>query len=37
LAAAPVERAEEGMDAMSRAYNEGEREFYIGAGGREHD
>jgi phosphomethylpyrimidine synthase len=36
----PVEgrsEAEEGMEAMSRAYNEGGRELYIGAGGREHD
>jgi phosphomethylpyrimidine synthase len=29
--------AEAGMAAMSRAYNEGGRELYIGAGGREHD
>ena len=33
----PVERAEEGMDEMSRLYNEGGRELYIGQGDREHD
>ena len=31
------EQAEEGMAEMSRAYNEGGRELYVGAGGREHD
>jgi phosphomethylpyrimidine synthase len=29
--------ADEGMAEMSRAYNEGGRELYIGAGAREHD
>ncbi|MFM5917328.1 MAG: phosphomethylpyrimidine synthase ThiC [Novosphingobium sp.] len=29
--------AEKGMEEMSRQYNEGGRELYIGAGGREHD
>ena len=36
-ATVPVERAEEGMDEMSRLYNEGGRELYIGQGDREHD
>ena len=29
--------AEAGMAEMSRVYNEGGRELYIGAGDREHD
>ena len=29
--------AEKGMAEMSRVYNEGGRELYIGAGDREHD
>ena len=29
--------AEEGMEEMSRRYNEGGRELYIGQGDREHD
>jgi phosphomethylpyrimidine synthase len=33
----PTPAAEAGMAEMSRAYNEGGRELYIGAGGREHD
>ena len=33
----PVEDAEAGMDEMSRVYNEGGRELYIGQGDREHD
>jgi phosphomethylpyrimidine synthase len=32
-----AEEAEAGMAAMSEAYNEGGRELYIGANGREHD
>ncbi len=36
-ATAPVEGAEEGMDEMSRVYNETGRELYIGQGDREHD
>jgi phosphomethylpyrimidine synthase len=32
-----AEEAEAGMGEMSRVYNEGGRELYIGAGGREHD
>ena len=32
-----AEEAEAGMAEMSRVYNEGGRELYIGAGGREHD
>jgi phosphomethylpyrimidine synthase len=36
-AAVPVEEAEAGMAAMSERYNEGGRELYIGANGREHD
>ncbi len=35
--AAAAEEAEKGMAEMSRVYNEGGRELYIGAGGREHD
>jgi len=31
------EEAEKGMAEMSRVYNEGGRELYIGAGDREHD
>ena len=29
--------AEKGMAEMSKVYNEGGRELYIGAGNREHD
>jgi phosphomethylpyrimidine synthase len=36
-ATAPVADAEAGMDEMSRVYNEGGRELYIGQGDREHD
>jgi phosphomethylpyrimidine synthase len=32
-----AEEAEAGMAEMSRVYNEGGRELYIGAGGRKHD
>ncbi len=32
-----AEEAKEGMAQMSRVYNEGGRELYIGAGNREHD
>ncbi|WP_423141628.1 phosphomethylpyrimidine synthase ThiC [Parablastomonas sp. CN1-191] len=32
-----AEEAEKGMDEMSRLYNEGGRELYIGQGDREHD
>ena len=32
-----AEEAEAGMAEMSRVYNEGGRELYIGAGDREHD
>ncbi len=32
-----AEEAEAGMAEMSRVYNEGGRELYIGAAGREHD
>jgi phosphomethylpyrimidine synthase len=32
-----AEEAEAGMAEMSRVYNEGGRELYIGAGNREHD
>ena len=32
-----AEEAEQGMAEMSRVYNEGGRELYIGAGDREHD
>ncbi|WP_309621360.1 phosphomethylpyrimidine synthase ThiC [Novosphingobium sp.] len=32
-----AEDAEKGMEEMSRVYNEGGRELYIGAGDREHD
>ncbi|MDE2411605.1 MAG: phosphomethylpyrimidine synthase ThiC [Sphingomonadales bacterium] len=32
-----ADEAEKGMEEMSRVYNEGGRELYIGAGGREHD
>ncbi|TCJ38953.1 phosphomethylpyrimidine synthase ThiC [Parafrankia sp. BMG5.11] len=32
-----AEEAEAGMAEMSRVYNEGGRELYIGTGGREHD
>ena len=32
-----AEAAEEGMAEMSRKYNEGGRELYVGAGDREHD
>jgi phosphomethylpyrimidine synthase len=32
-----AEDAEKGMAEMSRVYNEGGRELYIGAAGREHD
>ena len=32
-----AEEAEAGMEEMSRKYNEGGRELYIGAGDREHD
>jgi len=34
---AAIAEAEKGMAAMSELYNEGGRELYIGAGGREHD
>jgi phosphomethylpyrimidine synthase len=33
----PSENPDEGMAEMSKRYNEGGRELYIGAGGREHD
>ena len=36
-ATAPVDGVEEGMDAMSRVYNEGGRKLYIGDGRRGHD
>jgi phosphomethylpyrimidine synthase len=32
-----AEQAEAGMAEMGRVYNEGGRELYIGAGGREHE
>ncbi|MDE2435369.1 MAG: phosphomethylpyrimidine synthase ThiC [Sphingomonadales bacterium] len=32
-----ADEAAKGMEEMSRVYNEGGRELYIGAGGREHD
>ncbi len=32
-----ADEAAKGMEEMSRKYNEGGRELYIGAGGREHD
>ena len=32
-----AEETEAGMAEMSRVYNEGGRELYIGAGDREHD
>ena len=37
VAAVAAEEAEAGMAEMSRVYNEGGRELYIGAGNREHD
>ena len=38
VAATPTaEEAERGMAEMSKKYDEGGRELYIGAGGREHD
>ena len=36
-APAPLAEAEKGMAEMSRVYNEGGRELYIGAGDRERD
>ena len=36
-AAASRQAALKGMAEMSRRYNEGGRELYVGAGGREHD
>lgn len=36
-ATAPVEGAAEGMEKMSRVYNEIGRELYIGQDDREHD
>jgi phosphomethylpyrimidine synthase len=32
-----MSEAQRGMAEMSKRYNEGGRELYIGAGGREHD
>ena len=32
-----ADEAEKGMEEMSRVYNEGGRELYIGQGDREHD
>ncbi len=32
-----AEEMEKGMEEMSRVYNEGGRELYIGQGDREHD
>ena len=37
LALVSPQEAEKGMAEMSRVYNEGGRELYIGAGNREHD
>jgi phosphomethylpyrimidine synthase len=37
IAAGDEAAAEKGMEEMSKLYNEGGRELYIGAGGREHD